>query len=41
MAGGCDGSNYHEYRWFRPWIEDGGYAVVDFELPLIIKQIKG
>ena len=38
MAGG---DNYRETRWFRPWVEDGGYAVVDFELPHIITEIKG
>lgn len=33
MAGG---DNYREARWFRPWVMDGGFGVVDFELPEVI-----
>lgn len=33
MAGG---DNYREMRWFRPWVEEGGFALVEFILPTII-----
>jgi NAD+ synthase (glutamine-hydrolysing) len=37
----ADNGNYREGRWFKPWVLDGGYGLVDFQLPACIQEIKG
>lgn len=34
-------NNYRENRWFKPWVVDDGYGVVDFELPEAIRDLTG